>query len=173
MKNEPGVLTYLTGDATQPQGDGMKFLIHSCNSIGRWNAGFVKALSKRWKLPERAYLQWAARVREQNDLMPLGAIQTVVVEADIKVINIIGQSGVRSADNPKPVDYGALVDAFDKIAVEALKLNAAVHCPRLGAGLGGGDWNHIEKLLEVCFVNKGINVFVYDLPAAKTQKNLF
>ena len=173
MNNKTGSLTYLTGDATKPQGDGMKFILNSCNSLGFWGKGFVLSLSKRWKLPERAYLQWAARVKEQKDVLPLGAVQTVVVEDDIKVINIIGQNGIRSASNPKPVDYRALVDAFEKIAPEALRANAAVHCPRIGAGLGGGDWDHIEKLLRICFVDKGVNVFVYDLPDAKTQKSLF
>jgi len=44
------MITYLVGDATQPQGEGVKVIAHICNDIGAWGAGFVignfKALEK-------------------------------------------------------------------------------------------------------------------------------
>jgi O-acetyl-ADP-ribose deacetylase (regulator of RNase III) len=40
---------YMTGDATAPVGEGQKLIVHVCNDIGAWGAGFVLALSKRWK----------------------------------------------------------------------------------------------------------------------------
>ncbi len=36
-------ITYLTGDATQPQSAGPKLIVHVCNDIGGWGRGFVVA----------------------------------------------------------------------------------------------------------------------------------
>lgn len=52
------LLNYVKGDATSPQGDGTKAIVHVCNNIGAWGAGFVMAISRRWPEPEAAYREW-------------------------------------------------------------------------------------------------------------------
>jgi O-acetyl-ADP-ribose deacetylase (regulator of RNase III) len=49
---------YVRGDATRPQGEGTKIIVHCCNTVGAWGRGFVLALSRRWLSPERAYRLW-------------------------------------------------------------------------------------------------------------------
>ena len=51
-------IKYITGDATQPVGEGNKIIVHVCNDVGGWGRGFVMALSKRWKEPEMKYREW-------------------------------------------------------------------------------------------------------------------
>ena len=34
-------IAYVQGDATQPQGTGARIIVHICNDIGGWGAGFV------------------------------------------------------------------------------------------------------------------------------------
>ena len=51
-------IQYIKGDATQPQGAGLKIIAHVCNDMGAWGKGFVVALSKRWKKPEADYRAW-------------------------------------------------------------------------------------------------------------------
>ena len=48
-------IKYVVGDATSPQvEENTPFIIvHVCNNKNRWGAGFVKALSSKWKQPER------------------------------------------------------------------------------------------------------------------------
>ncbi|MCI0507991.1 MAG: hypothetical protein L0Z73_18045 [Gammaproteobacteria bacterium] len=85
-------IRYLKGDATDPVGDGNKVIIHICNDVGKWEKGFVLAISKRWKDPERIYIvsfQAAAKPR-------LGDVQFVSVTDTLTVTNVIGQHGVRS-----------------------------------------------------------------------------
>jgi O-acetyl-ADP-ribose deacetylase (regulator of RNase III) len=175
MNENKAKIHYLTGDLTKPQGaPGAKFIFHCCNDEGFFGAGVSGALSRKWKLVETAYRHWAKRLQADGDKLPLGAIQSVDVEPDIRVINLIGQRGIRSKDNPVPVDYRALVDGFEKIAREAIARKATLHCPKIGSGLAGGDWDHIEKLLSVCFVEKGLDVFVYTLPEKRAgQSTLF
>jgi O-acetyl-ADP-ribose deacetylase (regulator of RNase III) len=48
-------LHYIVGDATSPLGDGKRIVVHVCNDIGGWGAGFVLAISRRWTAPEESY----------------------------------------------------------------------------------------------------------------------
>ena len=52
------MIHYCIGDATYPNGIGNMIIPHICNDIGGWGAGFVLAISKRWKLPEQKYYEW-------------------------------------------------------------------------------------------------------------------
>jgi O-acetyl-ADP-ribose deacetylase (regulator of RNase III) len=46
-------IKYIKGDATNPVSEGEKIICHICNDIGRWGKGFVLAISRRWKEPEK------------------------------------------------------------------------------------------------------------------------
>ena len=85
-------ITYLNGDATQPNAAGPKVIVHICNDIGGWGRGFVMAISERWNAPETYYRQWYAD-RDKNDFS-LGAVQFVAVEDGLWVGNMIGQHGI-------------------------------------------------------------------------------
>ena len=166
-EKDPTTVRYVVGDATRPEGEGLKILAHCCNNVGGWGAGFVVALSKRWTRPEREYREWATRHGEVKFRAMLGAMQLVPVEDDIYVANIIGQHGMgRGTDGP-PIRYDAISKGFGFIAQfakEHPERNVSVHAPRLGCGLAGGDWSEIEPLFDLHFVAHGIPVTVYDFP---------
>jgi O-acetyl-ADP-ribose deacetylase (regulator of RNase III) len=157
---------YVIGDATRPEGDGLKIIAHCCNNEGGWGAGFVVALSRRWPRPEIEYRRWARSHGERFKKM-LGAMQLVPVEDDVCVANIIGQDGVgRAPDGGIPVRYRAISKGLGFIAQYALdhpERDVSVHMPRIGCGLAGGNWAEIEPLLDRHFVMHGIPVTVYDL----------
>jgi len=115
-KTEGARINYLIGDATKPIKTGEKRIIaHICNDKGGWGAGFVLALSKKWKLPEQMY-----RSVPITELI-LGDVQFVPVESDIIVANMIAQHGYRNDNNGKPpIRYGALADALRKLNKKAL-----------------------------------------------------
>ena len=49
-------ITYLKGDATCPQNVTKNiYIAHVCNDINKWGKGFVLALSKKWKEPEKYF----------------------------------------------------------------------------------------------------------------------
>jgi O-acetyl-ADP-ribose deacetylase (regulator of RNase III) len=151
-------IQYLTGDATQPRAQGAKVIVHCCNNLGAWGSGFVLSLSKRWEEPERRYREWF--YREQKPA--LGEVQFVTVGDDIVVANLIGQIGLRSRSNTRPVQYSAIKKGMSVVADYAKKHNASVHMPRLGCGLAGGSWDFIEPILSEAL--EGLDVQVYDLP---------
>jgi O-acetyl-ADP-ribose deacetylase (regulator of RNase III) len=157
-------ICYETGDATKPEGEGHKVICHVCNDIGGWGAGFVVALSKRWKLPELKYRDWYAG-RSDEGPFELGAVQFVPVTPDITVANLIGQHGIRRGKGGEPpVRYEAIRTALDRVADFCLANSATVHMPRIGAGLAGGDWATIEKIVEEALCKRSVEVTVWDLP---------
>lgn len=145
-------INYVKGDATNPQGEGIKIIVHVCNNVGKWGAGFVLALSKKWSEPEKEY--------RSKPTHSLGDIQIVPVDNNILVINMIAQHDVRSYDNPKPIKYPYLTECLKQVNAFAKQINGTIHMPRIGSGLAGGDWNVIEKIIEESIE---VPVTVYDL----------
>lgn len=177
------MITYVRGDATSPRGKGSKIIAHVANVEGGWGAGFVLAVSRRWKSPEREYRKWHKQgsiLDERKALsddtveMPfeLGQIQTLLVDAEpTYVCNMLAQKGYgprgknqhRSPDDEDsyiPLQYDALEACLTKLAGQALLLNATVHLPRIGCSLAGGRWSLVEPLIQKAL--KDITVTVYD-----------
>jgi len=152
-------ITYVKGDATKPIGDGPKIVAHIVNSIGVWGAGFVLAVSRRWPKTEAEYRNWWSTKKG----FALGNVQFVEVEPGVFVANMIAQRGIRTIRETTPIRYDSLQDCLAKVADKALELGASVHGPRFGAGLAGGKWETIEKILEEAVVSRGILVTIYDL----------
>jgi O-acetyl-ADP-ribose deacetylase (regulator of RNase III) len=155
-------IEYITGDATAPIGAGNKIIVHVCNDIGAWGKGFVLAISKRWPEPERRYRAW--HKGEEKPQFALGEVQFVQVSDSIWVANLIGQRDIRALDGVPPVRYEAIRAGLRKVVLEAKRLHASVHMPRIGCGLAGGDWNVVGKMVEDELANIGVPVTVYDFP---------
>ncbi|MET9378669.1 macro domain-containing protein [Streptomyces sp. NPDC002992] len=157
-------ITYVRGDATAPQGKGVKIIAHVCNDLGGWGKGFVLALSRRWPEPEAAYRRWH-RERARNDF-GLGAAQFVQVGPYVWVANLVGQRGIRAGRSTGvPVRYEAIDAALGLLADKAEELGASVHMPRIGCGLAGGKWARVEPLIAGRLTARGIPVTVYDVEA--------
>lgn len=147
-------ITFIKGDATNPQGSGDKIICHICNDVRAWGAGFVIALSKKWSAPELAYLS----LPEKD--MVLGNVQLVAVEPDITVANMIAQRSVSQKNSDYiPIRYDAVKECLQKVNKHAEENNATLHMPRIGCGLAGGDWFEIEKIIHEVVT---VDVTVYD-----------
>lgn len=165
-------ITYLKGDATKPVGGGLKIIIHVANCNNGWGRGFVLALSAKWKEPEAEFRKLFLNTPKSEWINLLGDAQAIIVEKDIVVVNMIAQKGygknncqkhrTSEHDTETPLQLDALDECLRKISKAAEKLeNVSIHGPRFGAGLAGGNWNDIEKL-----INKHLSdlpVFIYDL----------
>ena len=77
------MIKYLIGDATSPVKTNA-LICHVCNNAGAWGAGFVLALSRKWKAPEVAYRNLS------HKLCKLGVVQFVPISSStIVVANMI------------------------------------------------------------------------------------
>lgn len=152
-------IRYIKGDTTNPSTSGTQIIAHICNDTGGWGKGFVLAVSKRWKKPEAEYRKWF----KSGAHFELGKIQMVQVEEDLWVCNMIGQhKTITSSKGVAPIRYEAVESCLEKLAVEALPLNASIHMPRIGCGLAGGKWEEIEPVIKKALLEKDIEVHVYD-----------
>jgi O-acetyl-ADP-ribose deacetylase (regulator of RNase III) len=154
-------LVFIKGDATCPQAKGVKLICHICNDSGGWGKGFVLAISRRWKQPERTYREWYNH-RGDNGFS-LGAVQFVQVEPYIWVANMLAQRGTKRGSKGPPIRYEAVRECLGKVAERATELKASIHMPRIGCGLAGGEWSRIEPLIVESLCRRGLSVTVYDL----------
>lgn len=160
MIDLPKNIHYVRGDATKPQARGPKAIIHICNNVGAWGAGFVVAVSRRWPEPEKRYRDWFNSDKDFG----LGMIQPVLVDDSgdsLWVINMVAQQGVGQSDGP-PIRYKALRQCLNQVADFAEQKGASVHAPRIGCGLAGGSWELIEPIIRETLCDKGVDVTIYD-----------
>jgi O-acetyl-ADP-ribose deacetylase (regulator of RNase III) len=148
------MITYEIGDATNPTYPGTKIICHINNNVGKWGKGFVMALSNRWPKTRDKYLS----LKEWN----LGDVQFIMINNNTIIANMIAQDGIGiNTSKIRRVNYDALETCLGVVADYAKMLNCSVHMPRIGCGLGGGDWGDIEMIVELKMLK--LQVFVYDL----------
>lgn len=153
-------LSIITGDATSPTAG---VIVHVCNDLGRWGRGFVLAISGRWPQPEAVYKS-AFRKRPHPSL---GTTQFVRVREGpdpLWVVNMIAQHKIGRGARRIQYDHltTCLVAVRKWMQTQSPPLTE-VHMPRIGCGLGGGEWSVIEAIVRATLVNHSINVIVYDM----------
>ncbi|MBN8686420.1 MAG: Appr-1-p processing protein [Chitinophagales bacterium] len=174
-------IKYLKGDATKPDDNRTKLIVHICNDVGGWGKGFVLAISKRWKQPETEYRNWyKSKEAEQTDTVQferlenrdrfssekkfeLGNVQFVKATEDIWIANMIAQRDIKpDKDGVPPIHYSYVAECVERVMQFAKRQNASVHMPRIGCGLAGGQWTEIEEIINVGLIAHEIETTVYD-----------
>lgn len=150
------MIGFVVGDATRPiASPGPRCIVHVCNDVGGWGAGFVLAVSRRWASPEAVY-----RAEERRTL---GSVQLIEVEPGLYVANLIAQNGFPQRRGDCALDYAALGRCL-RTLVEIAGPEWSFHMPRIGCGIAGGLWETVHGI-----VNKELGdraVTVYDLSGA-------
>jgi O-acetyl-ADP-ribose deacetylase (regulator of RNase III) len=158
-------ITYIKGDATKPIGDDKKLLVHVCNNCGKWGAGFVMAVSKRWEEPEKEYRKLGVKIPE--NFRQLGTNQYVKVDSkeELIVVNMIAQNGYNTMHRgyKDRLDYDKLETCLKDVNKYAMTNNYSVHMPKIGSGLACGRWTEIEKLIKKVF-DPSVQVVIYSWP---------
>ncbi len=154
-------IKYVIGDALQPTSELScpKAIIHICNNIGAFGAGFVKAISKKWKEPENCYRNWYRQGEWNSVKFQLGEIQTVQVEEDIFIVNMIAQHKIGWNNGVPPIRYEALEKCLEKVN-NLFGEGYTLHGPCIGCGLAGATWNQIEPIIQKTIGN--LDVTIYD-----------
>jgi len=148
------MIRYVIGDATAPVGDGPKIIAHVCNDAGGWGAGFVLALSRRDRNPERVYRDSGHRL-DTVSFANYGDPESRTI-----VANMVAQHGF-GEDGEPPIRYPVLRECLREVALAAIGKGASIHMPRIGCGLAGGRWEEVSGIVEEAC--RGVLVTVYDL----------
>ena len=130
--------------------------IQGCNCFNTMSSGLAKHV--RNHLPEA----WEADQKTKiGDINKLGNYTFADLKVDgtnraCKFINVYSQYTFDKSI--KPLDYEALTLALRKINHNFKGKTIGV--PQIGAGLAGGDWNKIKKIIEIELKDMNI-IFVY------------
>jgi hypothetical protein len=160
----------ITGDVTKARENesGNILIPHVCNNLGKYGAGVALAIRNKWLPAYTSYLNHLESLRDKG-MVPsefLGETDSVFVEDDVLVVNMIAQHRTISAVNPRPLKYDALVDCMRKIArMHRICLpdeRFKICCPKFGSALAGGNWDFIKLLIEDIWLSAGIDVTVYN-----------
>jgi hypothetical protein len=164
------MISYVKGDATQPQGEGNKLVIHIVNDVGRFGSGFALAVLKRYPIVKESYLQPFANDKP----LKLGDVQFIKVADDLWFANMVAQHGVIGPGNPMPIQYDALRKCLREVCLFSKRMNPqdntkfpdeqwSVFGPKFGSGLAGGKWIVVEQIIQDELIKNNIDVTIYEL----------
>jgi len=137
--------------------DEFDVIVHGCNCFNSMGAGIAKTVKKRF--PEA----YAADLKTiKGDKSKLGRITYATVEYDdreLVIVNAYTQykywlKGVVMADNQ------AIKKAFRRIKKKFTGKRIGI--PKIGAGLAGGDWDEIRKIIDEVMQDEDVTVVIYD-----------
>ena len=142
-------------------------IAHGCNAQGVMGSGvaaLVKALYPDAFDQYVADLEMMAKEESYKDISPLGYV-SFWSPADLYdnltpdcllIANCITQN-LFGRDGSKFVSYDAIHTCFTTLERLAITTRMTINIPRIGAGLGGGDWAVIEAIINsVCKESKVI-----------------
>lgn len=118
-------------------------IIHGCNAKGVMNSGVAKAIRDEYPKVYDMY----KRIESEKGLR-LGAVQISNVSKYLQVVNAITQENYGRDHSTRYVSYGAIHLAFERLN-DHYPLDVGFNIPKIGAGLGNGDWNTISFLIEL------------------------
>ena len=131
-------------------------IAHGCNAQGVMRSGVAKAIRETFPL---AYDAYNGLYKLNNNSLTLGT--SIGAQAKGKlIINCITQE-FYGRDGRQYVDYNAIRSCMkDLNALGPERKVESVALPKIGSGLGGGDWDIIAKIIEEEFVD--IQPVVYE-----------
>jgi len=119
-------------------------MIHGCNCQGVMGSGV--ALAVREKYPD-VYNIYVEHCSKHYDFL-LGGIQPITIRPDYMIINAFTQNLFGTTQ--RQVDYEAIYECFEQTNIWMNRLSEVrtLYFPKIGAGLGGGNWEIIKTIIE-------------------------
>lgn len=124
-------------------------IIHGCNCFNVMGAGIAKQIA--FTFPQALE---ADKKTNFGSMDKLGTFSRATFKVNdegavLTVLNAYTQFGTwKKGENQPPVDYKAVEDCFYEIQKQFGYQHLRFGIPKIGAGLAGGDWARIEKIIE-------------------------
>lgn len=155
------MITYKNGNLLETN---HVFIAHGCNLKGVMGAGIALQIKDKWPAAFREYKQAC-----DKKTVKLGDV--VAVHTDGRVIyNALTQ---KATGRGRQVDYKAVRSAFEWMFENMKSLGCqsdVLAIPKIGAGLGGGDWAVIEEIIREVSNKHNMNVVVYEFAVEEDEE---
>ena len=146
-------IEYIKGDLFKTP---IKVILHGCNAKGVMGGGVAAIVKKVYPAAFEEYFHYC-----DDGFADLGT-NCVVQDSGKVIVNAITQDGYGT--HKRQVSYDAIVSVFEKLEDDLKfcdEFEGVVAMPKIGAGLGGGDWDIIATIIEKT-VNGKYKVVVYE-----------
>lgn len=150
------ITKYIRGDLLSHSGP----IAHGVNCMGKMASGVAKAIREKYPEHYEDYIDCTNLYQDQNEKRRyLGKYVKSKCE-DGKIIFGVFSQLYYGYDSKRYVNYAAIANGFSGIH-KLSKNNFILGIPKIGAGLGGGDWNIIEQIINDATPN--LEIWVYEL----------
>jgi len=142
------------------QAGSFEVIVHGCNCFNTMSAGIAKQITKAWP-----FTYEADKMTPKGSKKKLGDYSYVIME-DLTIINAYTQFyyGRRG----KNVDYEAIRSVFRKLKKDFSGKSFGI--PKIGAGLAGGDWDIISKIINEEMVGEDVTLVLYEKTSGECPK---
>jgi O-acetyl-ADP-ribose deacetylase (regulator of RNase III) len=148
------------------------YIVHGVNCQRAMNSGVAKAIRDTYPKVYDDYMEY---LKEYGDYDPLGTVNFVEVSQLLVVANAFTQN-FYGKDGKRYVSYDAVEKCFSKINREIMSdpmqlyedagiFYHHIHIPKIGAGLGGGNWKIIESIINET-MDPEIKITCWTLPSS-------
>lgn len=130
-------------------------VVHGCNAQGVMGSGVAKVVRNDFPA---AYYEYVRKYEESG--LKLGDVIPVMVLPSRYIINAITQE-FYGTDKRRYVNYHAIEVCFGQVR-KFVDQNGieTINYPKIGAGLGGGNWDEIAAIIDSQL--EGYNHFVWE-----------
>jgi O-acetyl-ADP-ribose deacetylase (regulator of RNase III) len=149
-------------------------ITHGCNCLSNMGAGIAPQMAKAFGVDKFQMELWGPTIGKlgcidyetfvigQNAIWSLEDADNKLGEPELAVVNSYTQYryGKNHTDGvSKPLDYEALTLCMRKI--NTTFSGKHIGLPKIGAGLAGGDWNRIKKIIQTELKDMKVSVVIY------------
>lgn len=132
-------------------------LVHGCNVMKTMGKGIALQVKSTWP---SAYEADCATTK--GDYTKLGHF-THAKSGSLHIVNAYTQGDFWSAVQDKSclADYRAIKSVFHRIVLQFGGQGLRFGIPRIGAGLAGGDWDIISKIIDEVMASEDLTLVNY------------
>jgi O-acetyl-ADP-ribose deacetylase (regulator of RNase III) len=146
------MIKYVQGDLFEAPED---LIAHGCNCRNGFGSGVAAAMARKYPKAKAEFHD-----KFEEDGWRLGDVQFVqLVAKDHKYIANCATQYAYLPRGVKHADYDAIRTCMEKVKEFAKAKSLTIAMPKIGAGLAGGDWTVIEKILEEVFSDYDATVY--------------
>ena len=147
-------IEYIKGDLFKTE---IKYIVHGCNAQGVMGSGVAKIIREQYPEAYDEYRKMYVSATDKGlSSLPLGDV--IWAESNGKWIGNAITQKFYGRDGQRYVSYDAVARAMWEINKFC---PGPVAMPKVGTGLGGGDWNVIAAIIESEL--KDVKPYVYEL----------